>query len=218
MIKILLIFTYGVSLEDWNRSGLIFRELTLYKRLKDKNNKVSVLTFGGYNDLKYSKYLNGIKIIPVQNIIKAKSQITTFLRSLFLPFTLKKEFKDVDIIKTNQLTGSWIACIAKLFYKKKIIIRGGYEYFRNFNSYKSIFGKGNLLIYLINYIKIYIFEYIAYKLADAIILASDSDIKYIIKKFKLDNKINRIFHVYNFIDVNLYKPLYLEKKINMYYI
>ena len=39
-----------------------------------------------------------------------------FLRSFLIPIKLKKEIVDGDVLKTNQLLGSWIAILSKLKY------------------------------------------------------------------------------------------------------
>ncbi len=211
-MKILLLFSYRVSLETWNKSGLLSREISLYIELLKKNIDISFLTFGDEKDLKYSGSLGKIKVIPSIKYIKSKNRKLQFLKSLILPFKLRKVFKNIDIIKTNQFGGSWIACVAKIFYNKKIVVRGGYEYFRNFISSKRVLGLNNTLIYHLRYISIFILELIVYHLADAIILTSKSNIQFIIKKFKLRNKIRDIFLLYNFIDTNLFKPKPVKKK------
>ena len=35
-MNVILFFTYGVSLKDWDNSGLISREIKLYKELSEK--------------------------------------------------------------------------------------------------------------------------------------------------------------------------------------
>ena len=55
-------------------------------------------------------------------------------------------------------------------------------------------------------------EFISYKLADRIILTNPADIDFIIKKFKLKRKKQKIRHFYNHVDINLFKPLNAEKK------
>lgn len=40
LMKILLVFTYDLSLQEWYESGIIFREISLYKNLIEKNTKV----------------------------------------------------------------------------------------------------------------------------------------------------------------------------------
>lgn len=115
-------------------------------------------------------------------------------------------------MKTVQVEGSWVAYLAKFLFKKKLVVRGGYERFRNFLALSKVEKEQNYCKYLFLYLKIYILEYIAYKLADTIIITSESDIDFIIKAFKLKRKRNKIFHISNYIDTNLFKPLNLEKK------
>ncbi|MFX1384033.1 MAG: glycosyltransferase family 4 protein [Promethearchaeota archaeon] len=208
----LLLFTYGVSLKKWEEWGIITREISLYKQLSNKNVKYKFLTYGNDSDLKYQELLGDIEIIPTQNLIKSKNLILRLFKSFLLPFKLKKIFKSIDIIKTNQVEGCWVGLIAKIFFRKKIIIRAGYEWFRNYLNEVKIQSEKNFFRYLINYIYIFITELIAYKFADIIILTSRENIKFIIKTFKLNRKREKIIFLPNFIDVNQFKPLNIKKK------
>ena len=188
-MKNLLIFTYGISLEDWERYGLISRELALYKQLSEKNKvKYTFLTFGNENDYKFADILGNIEIIPTKKLINSKISKFQFLKSFLLPFKLRSVLKEIDIVKTNQINGFWIACIIKIFFKKKIIIRGGYDLLNEHISLSKKKGIKNLFIYLLNYFWIFIIELIAYKLADGIILTNEEDIKFILKCFGLKKK------------------------------
>ncbi|MCK4239850.1 MAG: hypothetical protein KAX33_12040, partial [Candidatus Lokiarchaeota archaeon] len=211
-MKVLLTFTYGISLDQWYNLGLIYREIELYKKLMGNNIDFTFLTYGDNKDLGYSKLLGKIKIIPVLNYIKSKDSKVQFLKSLFLPFKLKERFMEVDIIKTNQMDGSLIACIAKLLFRKKLIIRCGFEKFRFFLFKEKQKKRKNYFKYLLKYIWIYFLEFISYKIADGIILTNKSDIDFPINKFNLKEKRMWIRHFYNYIDVDLFKPLNLEKK------
>ena len=213
-MKILLLFTYGISLKRWDKKGILKREITLYQKLMEKGIEFKFLTHGDYQDLEYKSLLNKIDIFPVANLIKSKNRAFRFLKSMILPFILKDMFKDVDIIKTNQVDGSWIGIIAKILYRKKLIVRGGYEWFRNHTS-KSKLQKlsiKNYIKYLLSSIYIFIIEFISYNLADCIILTNKSDIEFIVKKFKLRRKRDKIKKVPNFVDFNLFKPLEKKKK------
>ena len=211
-VKVLLTFTYGISLDQWYNLGLIYREIELYKKLMGNSIDFTFLTYGDNKDLGYSKLLGKIKIIPVLNYIKSKDGKVQFLKSLFLPFKFKERFMEVDLIKTNQMDGSLIACIAKLLFRKKLIIRCGFEKFRFFLFKEKQKKRKNYFKYLLKYIWIYFLEFISYKIADGIILTSKLDIDFIINKFNLEKKRIWIRHFYNYIDVDLFKPLNLEKK------
>ncbi|MFW9938218.1 MAG: glycosyltransferase family 4 protein [Candidatus Thorarchaeota archaeon] len=210
-MKILITFTFGVSLDQWYNSGIIYRELELYKKLLKKNVKIIFLTYGDDRDLKYSNILGDINIFPAQKYIKSKSRLFQLLKSLLIPFKLKKLFKQIDIIKTNQMEGSLIACLGKLLYRKKLIIRCGYEWLK-FYILENKIKKRNFFKYWARYFYIYITELISYKLADSIILTSPIDIDFIIKVFRLNKKQKKIKLLYNYIDSDLFKPLNLLKK------
>ncbi|MFX1256859.1 MAG: glycosyltransferase family 4 protein [Promethearchaeota archaeon] len=188
------------------------REISLYKKLLKYGVEITFLTYGDESDFNYSDLLKGIRIVPILGMIKSKIPKFKFIKSLFLPFKLKKIFRNIDIIKTNQVEGSWIGCIAKILYRKKLIVRAGFEGLRNYITLSKVKGRKNYFKYLFYYFKIYILEFIAYKMADKIILTSELDINFILKKFKLEKKKKNIFHFYNFIDVDLFKPMNLEKK------
>ena len=130
-MKILVLFTYKNSLETWKNSGIIDRELSYYKNLSEKYNvKYTFLTFGDNDEHKYlSNYLN-LSVIPIyEHIKKSDKSYKLFLRTLKIPFLIKDQLKDISLIKTNQLNGSWIAILIKLIIKKPLLIRTGYDAF-----------------------------------------------------------------------------------------
>ena len=209
-MKVLITFTYGVSLDQWFNSGIIYREVELYKRLLQKEVKVSLLTYGDHKDFNYSDILDNIKVYPILKYIKSRTFHFKKLKAYMLPLRLKSLFNGIDIIKTNQMEGSLIAVFAKLLYKKKLIVRCGWEWLRTYVSNYKIKEKKNYLKYLLRYILMYLSEFIVYKLADGIILTNEDDLKYIIKKFGLNRKKIKLF--YNFIDIDKFKPLQFAKK------
>lgn len=211
-MKALLLFTYNRTLEEWVNSGFLNREKIFYQRFHKKNIYFSFLTYGNSRDLKYSKILEGITVIPIRDLIKSKIPKLKFFKTFLLPLKIKSLFKEVDIIKTVQVEGSWVGFLSKILFKKKLIVRGGFEQFRNFLTLTKIQNKHNFWLYIYLYIKIYVLEYIAYKLADSIFITSESDIEFIVKTFHLKRRRNKIFHIPNYIDVNLFKPLDVEKK------
>jgi glycosyltransferase involved in cell wall biosynthesis len=212
-MKVLLTFTHDVSLEKWESDGIIYREVSLYKELSKKNVDVSFLTYGTNEDLKYSDLLGDIKVYPVFNYIKSKSWVLQLIKSLFIPLKLKNVIKEIDIIKTNQINGSWISCISKILFKKRIIIRSGFEWLYGHRTFFNKKGIKQYIKYLLRYVYIFIIELISYKMADRIIMTGDYDIPFIVKCFKLKRKLkkNKIRLFYNYIDENLFKPA-LEKK------
>jgi len=202
-----LIFTYNRSLELWNRIGILNREISLYKRFLEKNVRVSFLTYGDDSDLNYKSIIEDIKIIPIKDLIKTNNSKSKLLKSLIISFKLREEFKIADVIKTNQLEGSWITWIPKIFFHKKLVIRGGFEWLKFYILKK----KKGFLKYWLGYFWRYFIEFISYNLADEIIVTNPEDIDFIINKFRLKKKKNKIHLIYNFIDTELFRPINLNK-------
>ena len=127
-MKIALFFTYGISLDDWDSSGILTRELEIYKKIY-KENKIefNLITYGGHKDLELQDS-EGIEVFPVYSRLKySKNKYIRIFKSFLIPFVFKDVIKDSHILKTNQLKGSWVAIISKIFYKKPLIIRTGYD-------------------------------------------------------------------------------------------
>ena len=53
-MKVIILFTYGLSLSDWAKSGLLDREVKFYNFLHDNYGiNFTFVTFGDQNDLKF---------------------------------------------------------------------------------------------------------------------------------------------------------------------
>jgi len=193
-----LLFTRGVSLKTWEKVGNLDREIKPYKELAKYFNEIYFFTYGGKEELKYQKlFSENIKIFP------KKWTLLSTLYNLFLPFLYRNELKKVDILKTNQMLGSWAGVVAKWLYKKKLVVRCGYEWL-NFleNQKKSLWKR----------VAVKFIEKIAYRNADKIILTSEKDKNFIVKRFKI--KPEKITVIPNYIDTDLFKPLSIPKEKN----
>jgi len=126
-MNVILFFTFDISLKTWHETGLLERELKFFKRLISNGVKLTLVTYGDSSDLNFVNNSN-IKILPIYSLIKKpKNKIFRYLKSFFIPYIIRNEIKKSDLIKTNQLMGSWVAIISKLFFRKKLIIRTGYD-------------------------------------------------------------------------------------------
>jgi glycosyltransferase involved in cell wall biosynthesis len=181
-MNIILLFTYGISLKDWVNSGLFDREIEFYKQMATTNNlKYHIITYGDNEDrdlLKNYPYLN---IYPAYELIKKRNnKYVNFINSFLLAFKLKKQIKSVDIIKTNQLNGSWVAFLLKLVFKKPLIIRTGYDLFEF-----TLKEKKSLILKIFNYTQ----TLFSLMFADKYIVASNSDKLFLGKNFYKSKKI-----------------------------
>lgn len=195
-MKLALFFTKGVSLKTWEEVGNLNREIKPYQELAEYFNEIFFLTYGGKDDLRYQDFLpENIKILP------NKQKIPSLIYSFLLPFLYQKELRKADIFKTNQMFGSWTTIIAKFLFQKKLIIRQGYQ-LSVFAQKKGI-KRWKLLI-------IRFLEKLAYRKADAIIVTSKRDKKYIEEKYNILSE--KIKYIPNYIDTELFKPLNIPKE------
>lgn len=128
-MKILIFFTYDTSLVDWKNAGFINREAYYYNKLKeDYQIDLLFLTYGDESDeILGKKYFNS-EVIPIYKYKKKfKNKYLRFFYSLIFPFYIKNKVKDIDIIKTNQLNGAWVAILTSILLKKPLVVRTGYD-------------------------------------------------------------------------------------------
>ena len=183
--KLILFFTYGVSLELWKEKGMFDREIKLYERLGEEFNKVYFITYGK-NDYKFANELKKYNI----EILYKKSRLPNFLYSLLLPFIYKKQLKDSHFFKTNQMLGSWSAVISKLLYKKRLVVRTGYTlsiFSKKVGRMKHLFSR--------------CIEWFALSTCDTFIVATKEESEYF-KKYK-----SKIAVIPNYVDTKLFKPV-----------
>lgn len=201
---LLVIFTYDVSLKEWADTGLIGRELILYKKMVEEGYRVTLLTYGDEGDHDYPHFLQGIEVVPIYEYLKkGKNRWGRFFLSFFIPFKFRRLFKTADIIKTNQMSGSWVAVIGKFVYGKKLVVRCGFGMLRNMlrDEKRKFF---RILILLWGYL----IECVAYLMADWIIISNRSDERFIYKYYPV--KPNKVSMIRNFIDTSLFRPSILH--------
>jgi glycosyltransferase involved in cell wall biosynthesis len=176
-MHIALFFTYEISAKDWLVSGLLSREIEIYKQILNKTDiKFTFVTYGSDEDIEILSEFKKINVIPVGKYIKSRNKTVKFIQSLFIPFRIKKELKNIDLMKTNQLMGSWIPIILKLLLKKPLIIRTGYDLL-DF----SVKEKKSMLKILFNYL-LTLFSLL---FSDKYFVSSTNDLLNLNKRFSL---------------------------------
>lgn len=194
-LTLAVFFTYGVSLEEWVRIGILKREIALYNKLAEHLEKIYFFTYGDKEDLVYSKLL-------AQNIIITPKpfKISNKLYSLLLPLIHRTTLKECDILKTNQMDGAWTAVLSKILFRKKLVVRTGYcwsTFLKKLNKKRK-------------YVLARVVEHIVYKFADLAVVTSEQDKKYLFDKYKRKN----VEVIPNYVDTNTFKPLNIKKKKN----
>ena len=128
-MKVAVFFTWDYSLTTWHESGTITRELKFFKNIaKNKDASFSFFTYGGSSDIKLSSEYNLYEVHPIYSKSKYfKNKLFRILLSFLIPFKIRNEIKNADIVFQNQLLGCWIPILIKKIYKKPLIIRTGYD-------------------------------------------------------------------------------------------
>jgi glycosyltransferase involved in cell wall biosynthesis len=101
--------------------------------------------------------------------------------------------------------GSWVALIGKLFHKRPVIVRCGYEWYRN-----TLRKEGDKIKKLLVFVFGYFFELFSYLIADQIIITNQSDKDFINKYFGIRKK--KIKLLRNPIDTSVFAPQKESKK------
>ncbi len=208
-MRVILFFTYGISLVQWKESGLLDREIKLYKRLnKDYGINFTFVTYGDKSDYGILDDLSYINVVPVYESIKYDdSKFLRFFRSFFIPKKIKHKIKDAYILKTNQLLGSWVAIVAKYILKKPLIVRTGYDLLTF--SKKNKKSKIKIFFY-------YLLTKLSVSSSNKYIVSSSTDYEYIKSiNSKNSNKIEIIRNWVNTAKVPEFNKRYIDKVISV---
>lgn len=195
--KLGLFFSHGISLKNWEDIGHLNREILFYKRLAGQLKEINFFTYGAKEDLKYQgDFLPKIRIFP------KPWRLSSILYGFLLPFIYRSKLKDIDILKTNQMSAALPAVITKLCYRrKKLIVRNGYEWLKILENENKPWYKKAI---------VYLWEKITYGVGDIIIFTSQKDRGFAQVKFKIPEKKIRL--IPNYIDTNLFKPQNIKKE------
>jgi glycosyltransferase involved in cell wall biosynthesis len=183
-MRVVYFFTYGYSLKTWYDSGTLLKELELYRYLYTKYKiKTTFITYGNDNDFSYDLDCEGFEVIPIYNYIQYhKNSFLRYAYSFMIPFYLNYKLKiNCDIIKQNQLMGSWISILFKLLSSKPIIIRTGYDMLTF-----AIKSKANIFKICLYYL----LTTFSLLFANLYTVTSTTDKKFINKYFKVSKKIH----------------------------
>ena len=205
-MRVLYIFTFMYSLEIWDKTGTLEKELKIFKELNKKHKiKFTFLTYGTSNDKKYKLEEYGIKVVPIfefKNI--SKNNFANIIYSIYFVLKNKSELNNCDVIKHNQLNGIWLGILLKNILKIKLILRTGYDSYR-FSVYEKKSKLKKILYFYLTKLGIYF--------SDLYTVTSVSDKKfsknYNIKNMNLELRRNWVENksLNNFNQRNKYKIL-----------
>ncbi|WP_319578622.1 glycosyltransferase family 4 protein [uncultured Methanospirillum sp.] len=197
-----LFFTGGISLQTWKETGLINRELAIYRRLFSSNIRTRLITYGHPSDQEFKK-----EIFPL-NVITTPWLSTTgnTTRRLFI-----RHFPSLitaDVLKTNQIIGSEIPVNVKKILNKPLITRCGYLHSIFTQEHTSDRNQIEAAIAV---------EVAAFRNSDRSIVTSELQRQYVIDNYSINPDIISV--IPNYVDTDLFSPLNNEdKKWDLIYI
>lgn len=188
--SIALFFSYNVSLSTWENCGILSREAKIWDIFSKNFKQIIFITYGDKADEQFQQYFPGTKVLF------NKWRLPAWLYSLLIPFIYRSEIINIDICKVNQLSGSLPALLCKLLYKKKLIVRCGFQLSVFFKKQKEN---------IIKQFFAFLLEKLAYSFAEVIMVTSGSDKDYISGRYKI--KTDKIKIVPNGVDTQVFKVL-----------
>ena len=197
-LNLILLLSLGVPLSSWQKSGLAARERLYYQRFTKLGHSVSLLTYGK-QDNEYNDFWQPIKILPWAG------KLTHFVKYSFVAaFYHYKAFRQANIVKSNQSQGALVGFVGKLINSKiKFVVRCGWV-----RTKDMIIAEENRTGFRLK--RALFAEWLGFKLADAIIVVTESDANYIVDNYKINRK--KISVIPNSIDTDNF--VFKNKKVD----
>ena len=127
-IRLCLVLTEGMSFQLWDKYGLLYREIALYRELINHGVHTTFVSFGNSDELKYKDVLSGF------DIIYNRWGLPSYIYIKCINLLNFKKLKNIDIVKTNQVESINTATNIAKFWGKPILGRMGY--LKSFNKKK----------------------------------------------------------------------------------
>ena len=201
-INLVLFFTKGMSLQDWDKIGMFDREVVLYERFRDRGVSVSFITYGNSGDLEYRDRLQGI------NILCNRWSLPNSIYENFLHRFHRKTLKSCDLIKTNQMNGADVALRSAQCWGKPLIVRMGYLW-SNFASQENRASDGAVkkALYIENEL---------FSSADRIVVTTAKMAKDV--RERIPEVSGKTVIVPNYVDTDRFSPVDTKKDCDILYV
>ena len=195
--RLVLFFTFPVSLHEWAEAELLEREVKLYRHLRAAGVQVTFVTYGDERDLHYSKELGGIQVCSLYaGGRRPRTRVGAYLQSLFLPLRLGALVREADLLKTNQMWGSWVALLCGVLYGRPVILRCGVERYQN----ELRESHSRLYLFVLRQIST-----LCYRAASRIVLTTMGSAEFVTERLGIDPR--KIHVLPNFVDTSSFSPL-----------
>ncbi|NDJ33248.1 MAG: glycosyltransferase family 4 protein [Chloroflexi bacterium] len=120
-MRITLFFTRGMSFKAWVQTGMVTREVALYRRLLEHGIDVDFVTYGNREDVQLAaEYAPGVRVLC------NRWRLPDRLYQRYIHYLHAPAFWQTDLIKTNQIIGGREALQTAHRWRKPVIARCGY--------------------------------------------------------------------------------------------
>lgn len=173
--------TFDYSLKTLNDSGILHRELKIYRDIHRKyDTNFTIFSYGDKKDEELLPFDSGLTVFPIYKYLKkSDNKYLRVIKSLLIPFLIRKKIKKIDLLHQHQLNGIWIPLICKLLFNKPIYMRTGYDAYSF--SIKDREKKTIQIFY--KFLTI-----LSLNFSDLYTVTSKSDLKFLSSKFNFDKK------------------------------
>ena len=195
-MNLVLFFTRGISLKDWDKVGMFEREVALYRGLQGFGAQIRFITYGDASDLQYQDRIPGIGISCNHLGLPVK------LYEMFLPLLHAKHLRNADVYKSNQTDGADVALRASRLWRKKFVSRCGYLWSQfaswQHGSKSSAFSHAQII------------ESQVFKHADRLVVTSQQMKDYILIEYGIEN--SKVEIIPNYVLSDLFCPASGDRK------
>lgn len=115
-----LIFTKGVSLNDWKKAGVLSKQCLQYQKLADCGWEINFITYGDESDLIIANEIAPIKVLS--NVWGLPLEI--YQKNI--PSLYGKKILNSDVIKIHQIDGGEVGLRCAEIWDKPLLVRCGY--------------------------------------------------------------------------------------------
>ncbi len=122
---LVLFLTGSNSLATWERAGILERETALYRTLRKRGLRVSIVSYGGRSELRFQQHLGDVEILCNRWGLPGR------VYARLIPWLHARALRSADVIKTNQTFGADVALCAARRWKRPLVVRCGFVWSRD---------------------------------------------------------------------------------------
>jgi len=189
-MRLVVLFSRGMSLRGWRAAGMIDRELAFHRAMRPHLDHLAFLTYGDASEAGLATQAPGVDVLP------NRWRLPSNVYSVLAPVLHRRVLRQATIVRTNQLNGAWTGVIAKRLFKTRLVVRCGFIW----SDFVARLHPGNWRHALALRL-----ERLAVRAADAVIVATEADRGTIVGRYGVQRE--RTHLIPNYVDTDTFRPL-----------